>query len=166
MDPWSAEENEQTEATSDREAEEEQEEEEEEGEENFWGASAWTCVYPGSPSYEQAVQDRVRISRDGERVYGVKLDGGSCLGADAVLFEAVLPEGERSGRGRRLIYSRPRRPRHKSGDGEAPAVAAGQHRWVMGEFSVEGPDECSFRCVLPTPARRQTFLLKFRRQGD
>jgi hypothetical protein len=125
-------------------------------------------VYPGSPSYEQVVQDRLRISRDGERVYGVKLDSGSCLGGlgpVAVLFEAVLSEGERSGRGRRPTYSRPGRPRGKSGGGEAPITTAGQHHWVVGEFSVDGPDECSFRCVLPTAAHRQTFVTKFRRQG-
>eukprot|EP01052_Picozoa_sp_SAG31_P059935 SAG31_NODE_19171_length_610_cov_0.970646_1_plen_116_part_10 len=113
----------------------------------------------------------MRIVRDGDRVFGVKVGGNSCLSAAAVLFEAVMyahdvpcfypwwcpqphadniycdsdlrPPGEKSGRGRRLIYA------YRKQNGASSDARQGCHRWVAGEFTVESENRCCFRCVLP-----------------
>ena len=86
----------------------------------------------------------------------MKAEGGSCLGENWVVLEALIPKGQRSGRGRRLLYAK------KSGKSE--------HRWVMGELRIseEGggaADTVVFRCVVPTASGRKEIVLNLRREG-
>ena len=69
----------------------------------FDWSGLWSCCY--APKSTRTF-DKIRMRQEGDRIIGVKAEGGSCLGENWVLLEALLAPGATSGRGRRLMYAK------------------------------------------------------------